>query len=175
MKLLPLSALVASLALAGCQTMDEAPASLVGEASLMAANGTPAGTARLFDTGSEVTLSVSLSALPEGTHGVHLHTTGACEAPSFTSAGPHLNPANRQHGFENPQGAHLGDLPNAMVDASGNATVSATLHGTPATVLQQIFDADGTAVVVHATADDYRTDPAGNSGGRIACGVLTPA
>lgn len=175
MKLLPLSALIASLALAGCQTMDEAPASLVGEASLMAADGTPAGTARLFDTGSEVTLSVSLSAIPQGTHGVHLHTTGACEAPNFTSAGGHLNPTGREHGFENPQGAHLGDLPNAMVDASGNATVSATLRGTPATVLQQIFDADGTAVVVHATADDYRTDPAGNSGGRIACGVLTRA
>lgn len=173
MKLLPLSALLAGCALAGCQTMEEAPSTLVGQATLTASDGTPAGTVRLFDTGSEVTLSVALSAIPQGTHGVHLHTTGACEAPNFTSAGGHLNPTDRKHGFENPQGAHLGDLPNAMVDASGNATVSTTLRGTPATVLQQIFDADGTAVVVHATADDYRTDPSGNSGGRIACGVLT--
>jgi Cu-Zn family superoxide dismutase len=81
----------------------------------------------------------------------------------------------KQHGTENPAGAHLGDLPNLVVGAAGTGTVSATLRGTRADVLKDIFDADGTAVVVHATADDYRTDPSGNSGGRIACGVLTPA
>src|SRR5690606_10425995 len=121
------------------------------------------------------TITVAAAGLTAGTHGTHLHMVGSCEGPAFTSAGGHLNPHMKQHGTDNPAGAHLGDLPNLVVGAAGAGTVSATLAGTREAVLSQIFDADGTAVVIHADADDYRTDPAGNAGGRIACGVLTRA
>jgi Cu-Zn family superoxide dismutase len=161
------------LVLGGCQTVDEAPSDRIAQATLRLANGLPAGTAQLMASGSEVNISVALTGLSPGVHGAHLHTTGACDAPEFTSAGPHLNPTNRQHGHENPAGAHLGDLPNATIGANGSGTLNATLQGTRDQVIAQLFDADGTAIVVHATADDYRTDPSGNSGGRIACGVLT--
>ena len=117
--------------------------------------------------------SIAVVGLSPGVHGVHLHMTGACDAPEFTSAGGHLNPGGHQHGSDNPAGAHLGDLPNVTVGNAGTGTVTATLPGSREAVLAQLFDADGTAIVVHANADDYRTDPSGNSGGRIACGVLT--
>jgi Cu-Zn family superoxide dismutase len=166
-------ALPLAAALAGCQTVDEAPNARLGQATLRLANGLPGGTAQLLASGSQVNISIAVVGLAPGVHGVHLHTTGSCEAPEFTSAGPHLNPGGHQHGTSNPAGPHLGDLPNVTVGSSGAGTVSATVAGTPAEVLAQLFDGDGTAVVVHATADDYRTDPSGNSGGRIACGVLT--
>jgi Cu-Zn family superoxide dismutase len=94
---------------------------------------------------------------------------GQCEAPSFESAGAHLNPAARQHGLENPAGAHAGDLPNLTVSAAGEGRVDLT---TARTMMTELLDADGTAIVVHAAADDQRTDPSGNSGARIACGVV---
>lgn len=162
-----------ALALAGCQTVDEAPSERLAQATLRLANGLPGGTAQLLSAGARVNISVALTGISPGVHAVHLHTTGSCEAPDFTSAGSHLNPANRQHGQDNPAGAHLGDLPNATIADSGTGTVSATLQGVRHEVLAQIFDADGTAIVVHASADDYRTDPTGNAGGRIACGVLS--
>lgn len=161
------------LALAGCQTIDEVPSERLGQATLRLANGLPAGTAQLFSNGSEVTLSVAAVGLTPGVHGAHLHTTGKCDTPDFTTAGGHLNPANRQHGHDNPAGAHLGDLPNLTIGDSGAGTVSVKLNGTRDEVLASLFDGDGTAIVVHAAADDYRTDPSGNSGARIACGVLT--
>lgn len=162
-----------ALVLGGCQTVEEAPSDRIGQATLRLANGLPAGTAQLLASGSQVNISVALTGLSAGVHGAHLHAVGSCDAPDFTSAGPHLNPHQRQHGHENPAGAHLGDLPNATIGANGSGTLSATLQGSRDEVLAQVFDADGTAIVVHATADDYRTDPSGNSGGRIACGVLT--
>lgn len=161
------------LPLAGCQTIDEVPSERLGQATLRLANGLPAGTAQLFSNGSEVTLSVAAVGLTPGVHGAHLHTTGKCDTPDFTTAGGHLNPANRQHGHDNPAGAHLGDLPNLTIGDSGAGTVSVKLNGTRDEVLASLFDGDGTAIVVHAAADDYRTDPSGNSGARIACGVLT--
>lgn len=170
LRLAPLAAI--GLALAGCESIPQLPTERLGSATLRFANGLPAGTAQLYGNGSEVSISIALAGFEPGTHGVHLHTTGSCEAPDFTSAGGHLNPMGKEHGFENPQGAHLGDLPNATIGASGGATVSATLHGTRSEVLSALFDADGTAVVVHAGADDYRTDPSGASGARVACGVL---
>ncbi len=161
-------------ALAGCQTADGPSTARVGQATLRLASGLPAGTAQLLSSGSQVNLSIAAAGLAEGTHGVHLHTVGSCDAPDFASAGGHLNPGGRQHGTENPAGAHLGDLPNIVVSGAGVGTVSVTLPGTREEVLARLFDADGTAVVVHAGADDYRTDPSGNSGGRVACGILTP-
>lgn len=166
-------ALPFAAALAGCQTIDEIPNERLGQATLRLASGLPGGTAQLLASGSQVNISIAVVGLTPGVHGVHLHTTGKCEAPEFTSAGPHLNPAGHQHGTSNPAGPHLGDLPNVTVGSTGAGTVSATLPGTREEVLAQLFDGDGTAVVVHASADDYRTDPSGNSGGRIACGVLT--
>ena len=166
--------LIAPLAvLAGCATVDEAPSARLGQATLRLANGLPAGTAQLLSAGSQVNIAVALAGVSPGVHGVHLHMAGSCDAPDFTSAGGHLNPGSRQHGTANPAGAHLGDLPNVTIGSSGAGTVSAALPGSREQVLTQLFDGDGTAVVVHANADDYRTDPSGNSGGRIACGVLT--
>ncbi|WP_338242297.1 superoxide dismutase family protein [Aurantiacibacter hainanensis] len=160
------------LATAGCSTViDEAPTE-VGSAVISDRSGNNVGTARLFAEDGEVTISVSLDGLSAGTHAVHLHTTGDCSAGDFTSAGGHLNPMGNQHGFENLQGAHLGDLPNAEVSRAGVGTVSTTLRGSSDTVISQIFDADGTALVVHEGADDYRTDPAGAAGSRVACGVF---
>lgn len=166
-------ALPLTVALAGCETVDEQPTTRLGQATLRLASGLPAGTAQLFASGNEVTLAIAAVGISPGVHGMHLHTTGSCEAPDFTSAGGHLNPGNRQHGTDNPAGSHLGDLPNLTAGESGAGSASATLSGTRDEVLAQLFDADGTAVVIHAGPDDYRSDPAGNAGGRIACGVLT--
>ena len=118
-------------------------------------------------------LTLSAAGLPAGVKGVHLHAVGRCDAPDFTTAGPHLNPTGRQHGRENPQGPHLGDLPNLTVGADGRGTLTGIVEGTLAEG-GVIRDGDGTAIVVHAAADDNRTDPSGNSGARIACGVIAP-
>ncbi len=107
--------------------------------------------------------------------------TASSESPASSSprqsgnasAGGHLNPHGKQHGMENPQGSHLGDLPNLSIGADGKGSFSVPLNGSPAEIEALLFDADGTALVVHAKPDDYRTDPSGNSGPRIACGVLT--
>lgn len=166
-------------ALAACQsTSDSKPASTakplapMGMATLQLADGTAAGTAHLFASGDQMSVQISLQGISPGVHAVHLHTTGTCEAPGFTSAGGHLNPGMKQHGMQNPQGSHLGDLPNATIGADGTGSISATLRGTKDEVLADIYDADGTAIVVHAGPDDNVTDPAGNAGGRIACGVV---
>ena len=168
-----LAALLPLTALAACATPLESTASPMGMAVIHNDAGAEIGTARLFAQGDAVTINIALN-MPGGTgvHGVHLHETGTCTAPGFTSAGGHLNPAARQHGMRNPQGSHLGDLPNVTLSASGTGSASATLPGTLAAVTAQIFDANGTAIVVHAGPDDYVTDPTGGSGGRIACGVF---
>jgi superoxide dismutase, Cu-Zn family len=147
----------------------------VGSASLALADGTSAGTVELLDNGGNLTLRVAVTGIPEGTHGFHLHTTGECTPPDFTSAGGHLNPAGKEHGHENPAGSHLGDLPNLVVAADGTASTTTDLGSEDQSVIDSLFDADGTAVVVHADADDYRTDPTGNAGSRLACGVLERA
>jgi superoxide dismutase, Cu-Zn family len=145
----------------------------LASAPLKAADGADRGKAwiRQQDGGWEMMLHVE--GLPPGVHGAHLHTVGKCDAPDFTSAGAHLNPHDKMHGKQNPQGPHLGDLPNVTVGADGKGMISVSLSGTADELDGSLFDTDGTSVVVHATADDYRTDPSGNSGGRIACGVLT--
>lgn len=139
--------------------------------------GRTVGTALLTPATEGVQVVLSASGLPAGVHGVHIHQTGLCDAPEFTTAGPHFNPTTRQHGFENPNGAHAGDLPNITVAADGRGTLNAvargvTLEGSGANSLRK---SGGTSLMVHATADDYRTDPSGNSGARIACGVIPAA
>ncbi len=163
---LPLAVLV------GCTTIGTIPASRIATVTLQSANGLPTGTAQITAAGDSLTLNLATAGLPAGTHGLHLHMIGSCAAPAFSSAGGHLNPARHQHGTANPAGSHLGDLPNLIVDTKSAATLSVKLNGSRAELEAALFDADGTALVIHADQDDYKTDPSGNSGARIACGVL---
>lgn len=142
-------------------------------ATVRDASGTTLGELTFTQTSDGVRVSGALTPLPAGVHGIHLHQVGKCEPPAFTSAGGHLNPATKQHGLQNPAGPHAGDMPNLTVDASGRATVDIITNRVTLDSSGPLFDADGTAIVVHAAADDQKTDPAGNAGARIACGVIT--
>ena len=163
---------LAALALVGCTTIESLPSDRVGETTLRFANGLPAGTVQLLSNGRTLTVAVAAVGMSEGDHGFHLHTTGRCKAPDFKSAGGHLNPRGATHGQLSPGGKHLGDMPNLAIGANGTGSAEIVLEGNADAILDDIFDADGTAVVVHANPDDYRTDPTGNAGARIACGVL---
>lgn len=165
-----LAALAASVSATPAKHDHHAP---LASATLRAADGSAKGTARIVGKAGRWELKIAVEGLPAGAHGAHLHTVGKCDAPDFASAGGHLNPHGKMHGSENPQGMHLGDLPNLTVGANGKGSLTAPLAGSAAELQATLFDADGTAVVVHAGQDDYKTDPSGNSGGRIACGVLT--
>jgi len=132
---------------------------------ILGPSGEPRGFASFFSDGRRTTIKVGAEGLPAGVHGIHLHAVGTCDGPKFDSAGAHWNPAGKQHGKDNPQGAHLGDLPNLTAGADGKASASFAIAG-------DMADADGTALVIHAKPDDYKTDPSGNSGDRIACAVL---
>ena len=135
--------------------------------------GTQVGVASFTMAGGEGQLGISVSGLAPGEHGMHIHETGACTPPSFESAGGHFNPASRQHGILNPEGPHAGDLPNLVVKADGSAdttvAVSASLlsEGTGS-----MIGGESRAFVIHADPDDQRTDPSGNSGARVVCGVI---
>lgn len=142
-------------------------------AELRDAAGATVGTATLRSAASGISVQGTFRGLPAGVHGIHLHALGQCDAPDFMTAGGHFNPAGRAHGLRNPGGAHVGDLPNLSVATNGTATYSGTSRGgTLAGGAEGLLDADGAALVIHAMADDEMTDPTGNSGGRIACGVV---
>jgi superoxide dismutase, Cu-Zn family len=131
------------------------------------------GTAVLTQTPSGVKIDVDISHLPPGTHAFHIHAVGKCEIPDFKSAGGHFNPEGKQHGKDNPNGMHAGDMLNFEVAADGTAKFSTTNPGvTLANRPNSLFNVGGTALVIHEKADDYRTDPAGNAGNRIACGPI---
>lgn len=140
--------------------------------------GTEIGTATLTQEGDAVRIVVDLAFLQAGQRGFHIHEVGSCEAPDFSSAGAHFNPTNAAHGFDNPDGPHAGDLRNLEVETD-DGTARATLTNNMVTLVpgqpNSLLDADGSALVVHAEADDYTSQPAGNSGPRIACGVIVPA
>lgn len=167
-----LAALGVIASLGACSTVADLPTERIGSATLSLSNGVPAGTAQLLAAGDTVTLTIAATGISEGAHGFHLHTTGQCTRPDFTSAGGHLNPLGRKHGSLDPDGKHLGDLPNLVVGSGGSGTVTADLEGSRSDIENWLFDNDGTAVVIHAGPDDYRTDPSGDAGSRIACGVL---
>jgi Cu-Zn family superoxide dismutase len=157
--------LLAASACAPVEPSGGAPVPLVN------ALGAPIGTVRAWQTAGGVTLRVDASGLPHGVHGIHVHAVGRCDPPDFAAAGPHWNPAGKQHGFNNPAGHHAGDLYNVTVAANGVLGEAVTVPGAS---MASLIDADGAALVIHAAADDYLTDPSGNSGARIACAVLTP-
>jgi Cu-Zn family superoxide dismutase len=139
--------------------------------------GQPVGTVRAWQTAGGVTFRIDAAGLPHGVHGIHVHSVGRCDTPDFASAGPHWNPAGRKHGTANPAGPHAGDLPNVIAAANGTLGETVTLSGANllgAGAAGTLLDADGAALVLHAAADDYATDPSGNSGARIACAVLQP-
>jgi len=123
--------------------------------------------------GGGVSIDLDLKGLPPGAHALHFHAVPKCEAP-FTSAGGHFNPANKKHGLQNPEGPHAGDMNNFTVDAKG--TAKTTIVNTKVTMGSEpnsIYANGGTALMIHAAADDMKTDPAGNAGDRIACGAIT--
>lgn len=138
-------------------------------------DGRPAGGARLEEVPEGVRVSLRVTGLSEGEHGLHFHEAGRCDPPAFTSAGAHFSPQARQHGFLNPQGPHAGDLPNIRGNAEGVAdtTFVANMVRLTDTASDGLRRPGGTALMVHAGPDDYRTDPSGNSGDRIACGVIS--
>ena len=146
---------------------------LSGEANLKDKDGKEVGRATFIQTKEGLRVAVTGYRLPPGPHGIHIHAVGICQPPEFSSAGAHFDPTGKKHGLENPQGPHAGDLPNLMVAASGEGgiditTKRVTLEAGPSS----LFREGGTSLVIHANADDQKTDPSGNSGGRIACGVI---
>lgn len=146
---------------------------LIAVGQLQLADGTSAGTAMIKSDGNIASLTVTAQNIAPGPHGFHLHQVGSCEAPDFNSAGGHLNPLGKAHGTMADGGSHVGDLPNLEIAADGTGTLTAPIQGDIQQVTDWIHDEDGTAVMIHVDADDYMTDPTGNAGGRLACGVLT--
>ena len=139
--------------------------------SMISATGQELGTLALNETGGMISVTGTLRGLPPGDHGIHLHQGGQC-TPPFESAGPHWNPTTKMHGSQNPQGPHAGDLPNITVGADSTGNVNVTSPAGPLRGANGLIDADGASVVIHASPDDYLTDPSGNSGARIACGAI---
>lgn len=168
--------MTAGLALAGCQrdrtTVGEPMAGgATAVAPMRTSAGMDAGRATATEVAGGLRFTLDARALPPGTHGAHVHLAGRCDAPTFETAGAHWNPTAMQHGTQNPRGPHSGDLPNLIVGTDGRGTLGVTI---PGATMAGLLDADGASMMVHAAADDLRTDPSGNSGGRIACGVFAP-
>ena len=142
------------------------------KAELKNAGGEKVGEATLQEAPHGVLVTVNLTNVPAGTHAFHIHETGKCEPP-FKSAGGHFNPTHKEHGFENPKWMHAGDYPNVEVPEGGKAHFQLFAPAvTPKAGENSLFDSDGSSLVMHAGADDYKSDPAGNAGDRIACGVI---
>lgn len=142
-------------------------------ATLRTPAGVEVGTATLYQVDGAIRLDLQVRGVADGTHGLHFHAVGRCDAPEFASAGGHLNPGGKKHGVKNPEGPHAGDLPNVIVQGGRSSGWTAmTLRVTNDASPTGLFDSDGTALVLHIAADDEMTDPSGNSGARIACGVI---
>ncbi|HEU5169103.1 MAG TPA: superoxide dismutase family protein [Gemmatimonadales bacterium] len=170
---LVLAAVVPAAGCAGGGRSSEARVVAAGvRADVIDTTGASIGGASLLDSRSGTVLVLKLKRVPPGTHGLHVHETGACDPPAFTSAGPHLNPSNRKHGARNPDGPHAGDLPNVHARPDSTVDTTLTLRGELLGPGVLGAGAPPRALVLHANADDLVTDPSGNSGARIACGIL---
>jgi Cu-Zn family superoxide dismutase len=129
--------------------------------------------ATLKQVSGGVRIVIEARRMPPGPRGVHIHEVGKCDGPQFTTAGEHFNPDKKQHGTLNPQGAHAGDLPNLTIAADGTGRLETmTERVTLGAGATSLLDADGSSIIVHGSPDDFKTDPTGNSGARIACGVI---
>jgi Cu-Zn family superoxide dismutase len=163
-------ALLAAIALFGMSFSAKAQTASV---VMKNGEGKEVGSVNLTQTTHGVLINAALKGLPPGEHAFHVHAVGKCEPP-FTSAGGHFNPTGKKHGMMSPEGQHAGDMPNLHIPQSGDLTVEVlnaaiTLEkGKP----NSVYDTDGSAIVIHAGSDDYKTDPTGEAGGRIACGVI---
>jgi len=166
--------LIRGVILLGVAVCIAAPAAAVDTASavLKDASGKDVGKATLTVNPSGVLVSLDLTAVPPGEHAFHIHAVGKCEPTDFKSAGPHFNPDQTKHGYLSSEGPHAGDMPNLHVPADGGLQVEILEPNVTLSGEAPLLDADGAALVIHAGADDYKTDPAGNSGDRIACGVI---
>lgn len=172
------AALLAAVSLAACGGQPRGPggaklAEPAAEASLVDSSGARVGVATFSGTDGGAQMSISVTGLAPGRHGLHVHETGACTPPGFESAGGHFNPDGRKHGTLNPDGPHAGDLPNLVVEAGGSADTTLTVPGS------LLLEGPGSmageqkrALVIHADPDDEKTDPSGNSGARLVCGVI---
>lgn len=166
----------AACTLAGCAAMGGGSAGNsakpVAVAHLKGQAGVDRGRVEVFLDGRGLRLEIVAREFQPGRFGMHIHAVGKCDAPDFMSAGPHWNPSGAQHGTDNPMGPHRGDLPNLEVEAGLIGRVTVTLTEAALSGNGGLLDADGAAFVIHAQTDDLRTDPSGNSGGRIVCGVF---
>lgn len=168
----------AMLLIAGCTTATNKPDVQTAPpadatAHLVDARGADRGRVDIYRTTSGLRLEIVARGFGPGQYGMHLHSVGQCNAPDFASAGGHWNPTSKQHGRDNPQGAHHGDLPNLIIESGEIGRANVDLVGTRLEGDGALIDGDGAAFVIHAGPDDYRSDPAGNSGARVACGVIT--
>ncbi|MEI9927176.1 MAG: superoxide dismutase family protein [Sphingomonas sp.] len=163
----------AALTLGACASPQQDARYMAGhyraQADLRTADGADVGKAAVEEIDGALRVIVDVRGLPPGQHGAHVHMVGKCDAPDFASAGGHWNPGAHQHGSMNPMGPHAGDLPNLVVGADGRGHLEFTLTSGS---FAGLLDEDGAAIVIHAKPDDLKTDPSGNSGPRIACGVL---
>lgn len=143
-----------------------------GRGTFINAEGKSVGTLTAEHMASGTMFLFKLHDLPPGVHGMHIHSIGKCTPPSFDSAGGHWNPASHQHGKDNPKGKHAGDLDNITIPANGKLELQVDMPGIALRGQGGLLDEDGASIVIHAKPDDYKTDPSGNSGGRIACAPI---
>jgi Cu-Zn family superoxide dismutase len=154
-------------------TAFSASAQMKAKTELHDGMGASVGTAEFSPAPKGVSITLNLKNLAPGVHGIHIHAVAKCEGPAFTTAGGHLNPDMKHHGLDNPDGPHAGDMPNITVAADGTVKAKVVAPGvTMGDGANSIFANGGTAIVIHAMSDDQKSDPAGNAGARVACGVI---